>query len=205
VVFGAGQTGVAIARVLIERGRHVRLIEPDGPRAHRVAELLPQARVFHATGFDREFLERERIGRCRAAVFAAGDDSRNLYGAVLAKLHGVAHTIAVLEDPAAAEVLDAAGVDATIDPGDETAELMVRFAADPRTHQVVMLEDDRFEVRDIEVRSEGGARETGDGVVGAILRDGRALFPDGEPDLRPGDRAIVLSDSERAAAVERAL
>ena len=63
-------------------------------------------------------------------------------------------TIAVLEQPGSADVFDAAGVDASIDPGAETAEVMVRFAHDPRTRQIAMLEDDRFQVLDITVRPE---------------------------------------------------
>lgn len=61
-------------------------------------------------------------------------------------------TLTVLDDPAAAEVFEAAGVDVTIDPGDETAEKRARFAFGERTHQMAMLEDDRFEVLDISVR-----------------------------------------------------
>ena len=53
---------------------------------------------------------------------------------------------------AAAETFHAADVDSTIDPAAETAEVMVRFAHDPRTRQIAMLDEDRFEVLDIAVR-----------------------------------------------------
>jgi trk system potassium uptake protein TrkA len=209
-LFGAGRVGTAIARVLLDKGISVRLVEPDAARARAAAAALDRARVFHATGLDPAFLHRERIGTAGAAVFAGGDDSRNLHAAVLAKLHGIGLTLTVLDDPAAAEVFEAAGVDVTIDPGDETAEKMTRFTFDERTHQMAMLEDDRFEVLDITVRP--GSRfayrpvdalpEAG---VGAIVRDGTVFFPDGEDELRPGDRAIVLTEPEHASAIERDL
>ena len=41
VVFGAGGTGLAIARVLLEQGIRVRLIESDEERAREVADELP--------------------------------------------------------------------------------------------------------------------------------------------------------------------
>ena len=89
VVYGAGQTGVAVAAALLEQHVGVRLVEPDADRARVVAETLHGARVFHATGLDPEFLERERIGRAQAAVFTMHEDARNLYAATLAKTVGV--------------------------------------------------------------------------------------------------------------------
>ncbi|MDH4345998.1 MAG: NAD-binding protein, partial [Thermoleophilia bacterium] len=77
VVFGGGRVGMAIARALVEQRIAVRLIEPNRERARDVAEALPDVRVYNATGFDPEFLERERIGRTQAAIFAMRDDAKN--------------------------------------------------------------------------------------------------------------------------------
>jgi trk system potassium uptake protein TrkA len=89
---------------------------------------------------------------------------------------------------------------------------MVRFAHDPRTRQVAMLDEDRFEILDIAVRPE--SRLAGrplvelsptTSVVGVILRDGGLVFPTGEQRLRAGDRVIVLVERRRVGEVERAL
>lgn len=212
VVFGAGATGVAVARLLLEQDIRVRLIEADGGRAREVAEELPGARVFHATGIDAEFLERERIGRTRAAVFALPDDGKTVYAATLARLHGVSFTIGVVHDPVSIPVFEAAGIDVAINPRAVTAEEIVRWAHDPRIRQLAMLEGDRYEVLDITVRAESELigrpfRElplTGS-LIGAIVRGGRAIFPHGEDALQPGDRAIIFTESSRVAQVERAL
>ena len=63
VIFGAGQMGTTIARVLLDRGIRVRFVEGRAERAREVAEEMPEARVFHASAFDPEFFERERIGQ----------------------------------------------------------------------------------------------------------------------------------------------
>ena len=212
VVLGGGQTGVAIARLLIDQGIKVRVIEASGPRAREVAEELPEARVFHATGTDPDFLEREKIGTARAAVFAMPEDAKNLYAAALAKMHGVHFTIGIVHDPLSADVFDQAGVDVAVNPRSVTAEEIVRFAHDPRIRQLAMLEGDRFEVLDITVRDDSALcgrpfKElpmTGS-LIGAIVRDGQAIFPHGEDELRPGDRAIIFAESSRLQQVERAL
>jgi trk system potassium uptake protein len=212
VIFGAGRMGTTIARVLLDRGIRVRFVEGRAERAREVAEELPQARVFHASAFDPEFFERERIGRAMAAVFALNDDPGNLFSAVLAKAHGVKLTIALAHDQASLEVYERGGVDVALNPRQVIAEELVRFGHDPRIRQIAMLDDDRFEILDLTVREESelaGTRfdelpATGS-VIGAIVRDGAALFPHGDDVLQAGDRVIVFVESRRASLVERVL
>ena len=208
----AGDTGVAIARVLLAEGARVRIVEASPERARSVAEELPDARVFNATAMDADFIKRERIGTAEAAIFAMQSDEKNLYAATLAKLHGVSLTVAVVTEPASADVLERAGVDIVINPRMVTAEEIVRFAHDPRIRQMAMIEGDRFEILDITVRDDSELvgkpfRElpmTGS-LIGAIVREERAIFPHGEDVLLPGDRAIIFAEAARVHQVERAL
>jgi trk system potassium uptake protein TrkA len=212
VIFGAGRMGATIASVMHQRDIRVRLIDAHADRARNVARDLPQVPVFNASAFDPDFLEHERIGPYSAAVFCMNDDARNLYGAVLAKRRGVGLTIALTHDPVSAEVYESGGVDVAINPRQVAAEEMVRFAHDPRCRQVAMLEGDRFEVLDISVRPDSELANkafkdlpaTGS-VIGAVVRNGAALFPHGTDVLQPGDRVIIFVESRRAAIVEQAL
>jgi trk system potassium uptake protein TrkA len=212
VIFGAGRAGTAVARLLLEQGIGVRMIEASRERARDVAAELPDARVYHASGFDPDFLERERIADAQVAIFAMRDDLKNHFAATLAKVHGAAFTVAIVHDASSQEVFEHAGIDVTVNPRQITAEEIVRFAHDPRTHQVVMLEGDRFEVLDITTRP--GSEYVGlsfrempirGALIGAIVRDGEAVFPRGDEVLRSGDRAIIFTESQRVGEVERAL
>jgi trk/ktr system potassium uptake protein len=212
VIYGAGRIGGAVASHLVRQGINVRVIESDRERARIVADKLSNVRVFNATGIEPDFLERERIGNARAAIFAMRDDAKNHYAATLAKLHGVGFTIAVVHEAISAQVFERAGVDVAVNPRQLTAEELVRFAHDPRTRQVAMLEGDRYEVLDVTVRGESGLankrfRElpmTG-ALIGALVRQGKAIFPHGDDVLLPGDRVIVFTEAQRAAEVEKAL
>ena len=206
VVFGAGQVGAAIARALTTQGIGVRVIEPDRERAREVAEELPECRVYNTSGIDVDFLERERIGRAQAAVFAMKEDAKNHYAATLARVHGVRFTIAVVHDTISTKVYELSGVDVTINPRAVTAEEIVRFAHDPRTQQVAMLEGDRYEVLDITTKptSEYVGLRFRDmpirgALIGAIVRDGRAIFPRSDEVLQAGDRVIVFTETSRVA------
>lgn len=212
VIYGAGRIGVAVAEHLLDQSIRVRMIESNAERARAVAELVPRARVFNATGVDPDFLERERIGQARAAIFAMRDDAKNHYAATLAKLHGVGFTIAVVHEPISIEVFERAGIDVAVNPRQLTAEELVRFAHDPRTQQVAMLEGDRYEVLDVTVRAESELSNTRfrelpmtGALIGALVRNGKAIFPHGDDMLLPGDRVIVFTDARRALEVEKAL
>jgi trk system potassium uptake protein TrkA len=212
VVFGAGRVGSAIARVLLDQGIGVRMIEASREQARRAAEAYPEARVFAATGFEADFLERERIGQAQAAIFAMRDDTKNLYAASLAKVHGVQFTIAVAHEPASVAAFEQAGIDVAINPRAVTAEEIIRFAHDPRTQQVAMLEGNRYEILDVTTRET--SRYVGTkfrdmpvhgALIGAIVRNGTALFPHGDDILQAGDRVIIFTEAANAPWVIEAL
>src|SRR3989337_146404 len=108
--------GTTIAGVLLERGLRVRVVDAQRERVSQIAETLPKVRAFHAGAFDPEFLERERIGRARAGVYCLNDDAKNLYGALLAKEHGLDLTIALVHDHTSVAVYARGGVDVTVNP-----------------------------------------------------------------------------------------
>jgi trk system potassium uptake protein len=99
-----------------------------------------------------------------------------------------------------------------INPRQVTAEELVRFAHDPRIRQIAMLDDDRFEILDFTVRPESALAgkpfrdmpATG-AIIGAVVRNGDAMFPHGDDTLRADDRVIIFVESRNASAVERAL
>lgn len=212
VIYGAGRMGSAIARVLIAQGISVRMVEVSGAQARRAAEALPKARIFQATGFDADFLERERIGQSQAGIFAMRDDAKNQYAASIARVRGIPFTIALAHEAVSVSAFDQAGIDVAINPRAVTAEEIVRFAHDPRTQQVAMIEGNRYEVLDVTTRE--SSRYIGmafrdmpvhGSIIGAIVRNGGAIFPHGDDVLQAGDRVIIFTEAANAPWVVEAL
>jgi trk system potassium uptake protein TrkA len=212
VIFGAGRVGSAIARLLLDQGMSVRLIEASRERARIVAESLPKARVYNATGIDPDFLERERIGHAHAAIFAMRDDAKNLYAASLAEVHGVKFTISIAHEAVSVEAFEHAGINVSVNPRGVTAEEIIRFAHDPRTKQVALLEGNRYEVIDVTLKDTSeyiGKRfremPIRGALIGAVVRNGSAIFPHRDDILEAGDRVIVFTQAADADRVVKAL
>jgi len=212
VIFGAGRVGSAIARELLDQGISLRMIEASPEQARRAAEAFPKARVYNATGVDPDFLERERIGQSQAGIFAMRDDAKNQYAASLARVHGIPFTIAIAHEAVSVAAFDQAGIDVSVNPRAVTAEEIVRFAHDPRTQQVAMLEGDRYEVLDVTTRETSRYVNTSfrdmpihGALIGAIVRNGNAIFPHGDDVLQAGDRVIVFTEAANVPWVVEAL
>ena len=212
VVYGAGRVGSAITRVLLDQEINVRLIEASRDQARRAAEMFPGIRIFNASGFDPDFLERERIGQAQAGIFAMRDDAKNLYASSLTRVHGIPFTIAIAHESVSIAAFDQAGIDVSVNPRAVTAEEIVRFAHDPRMQQVAMLEENRYEVLDVTTRE--SSRYIGTtfrdmpvhgALIGAIVRNGQAIFPHGDDVLEAGDRVIVFTEAANAPWVVEAL
>ena len=134
------------------------------------------------------------------------EDAKNHYAATLAQGPRRRFTIAIVHDRISQEVYEHVGIDVAVDPRRVTAEEIVRFAHDPRTQQVAMIEGDRYEVLDITTGPDSEYvgkpfREMPirGAVIGAIVRDGEAIFPHGDDMLLAGDRVIVFTESSRVA------
>ena len=115
------------------------------------------------------------------------DDAKNLYAASLAEVHGVKFTIGIAHEAVSTEAFEHAGIDVSVNPRAVTAEEIIRFAHDPRTKQVALLEGNRYEVIDVTLRDTseyiGKAFKempVRGALIGAVVRNGSAIFPHGD-------------------------
>ncbi len=213
VIFGAGRVGSAIARVLLAQGlsvRHDRGVEGAGAPRRRGA---PEgARLQRHRLRRRTSSSASASARRRPAIFAMRDDAKNLYAASIAQVHGIPFTIAIAHEAVSVSAFDRAGIDVSINPRAVTAEEIVRFAHDPRTQQIAMLEGNRYEVLDVTTRD--SSRYIGmafrdmpvhGSIIGAIVRNGAAIFPHGDDVLQAGDRVIIFTEATNAPWVVEAL
>ncbi|WP_460922693.1 Trk system potassium transporter TrkA [Salinarchaeum chitinilyticum] len=205
VILGGSELGFQIAKLFEDRGYRPRLIEVDHDRARELAERLPNTTVMESDVTDTEFLVREHVDESDVVVATLGTDEQNLLASLLAERIGTPRTLAVVETVDYADLFEAVGIDAAINPREEVAEEIVRFTRAGQTEKVSMLEHDRGEVLEIEIDEDSVlanrtiVEATADlpdcVVIGAISRDGELVVPRGETTVQPGDHVVIFVDS----------
>ncbi len=211
VVFGGGKIGLHLARRLEAADIEVKVFERDPQRARLCAERLPESLVIQEEGLSKETLVSHGVDRASAFVSCAGDDRTNVLATLHAKQLGVPLCLAVVTSEQLVPLVDALGVDGAFSLRLTTAEAILRFM---RTEAVraVHLTLSGAEVLDLHADPGSaivGAEADGRGPfagceVGAILRDGNVVIPDGEERVEAGDRVLVFRLQGAAPDIERA-
>ena len=208
-IFGGGEIGYHVARLLGERGFTPRLIEQDAERARMLAEELPNAQVMESDATDIKFLEREHIDEADVVVATLESDEKNLLVSLLAERLGADRTVSIIDTPSYVELFEAVGVDVAINPREVVAEEITKLTQSDRTENVALIESDKAEVIEIEVADdsvlagrpirESVADLPAGVVIGAITRKQQFVTPRGDTVIEPGDHVVVFVD---AAAIE---
>jgi len=210
MVAGATRIGIGVARRLEKDGVPVTLIEEDHGKCLEAAGTLSEAMVLHGAPTDRELLSDEGVDRVSAFVACTDNHQLNVVACMLARRLGVARTFAVVDDPAFSGLVGEMGIDALISPRLLTVGLAAQFVRRGRVRALAALLEDEVELVEVElaegtrlVRGSLAEAKLPRGVlVAALLRGDSVIIPGGNDFARPGDRAVVISTTERARELD---
>lgn len=210
MILGGGMVARFIAEELSGRAS-IKIIEHDFARAERLAGCLPQALVIHGDGTDLDLLQAEDIDEMDAFVAVTGDDENNIIATLLALQHDVTRPIALVNRVAYLPILPKIGLNAVISKQMLTVNAVQQFIQHRQVAAIASLPG--IEGQMIEYIASEGARITQKplrsvkfpraAVVGAVLRNGTLLIPDGDTVIRPGDRTIIFTLPEALNELDR--
>ncbi len=190
-------------------GMGVKIVEQDHEKCLRLAETLPQAMVIHGDATDHDLLEAEGIFECDALVTLTDRDEENLLMALSAQRAGIQTVIAKMNRPNYIDMMRDFGVDSIISPKDITANMIsayVRSKANSQGSAVEHLYKLLGGAMEAVSFTAGKATNFLDTplkdlrlkpglLVGAIVRDGPTLIPDGHTKILEGDTVLVMAKS----------
>ena len=215
VIAGGGNSGRFLAETLESRNFSVKLIDPDVERCEYLSERLRRTTIIHGDVTRMGFMKEERIGLADAFIAVARDDEDNMMACLLAKELGAKQTVARVNRPDYASLVQKTGVDLAVSPRHVTADRVMTMILGraSRVERVSLMEEGKIQI--IELRAEKGAALVDrplaevappeDMLVGAIVRHGRVKVPGGEDRIRPGDTVIVAALSEKMDEIEKLL
>ncbi|MBO8138456.1 MAG: Trk system potassium transporter TrkA [Desulfotomaculum sp.] len=201
MILGGGRIGYYLASKLDSMGIKVKLVERDGEKCEELAERLPNVLVLKADGTDIDFLQDEGVKDTDAFVAVTGFDEENLLISLMAKQMGARQVVAKVSRPSYAAMVERLGVDHAVSPRLITVSEILRFIRGGKLLNMFVLPNGQAEVVELIVQKDSrlvnkslqGAGLPKGVIVGAILRNNKAIIPEGKEVINEGDRLVVFS------------
>ena len=210
MVLGAGDLGRNVAAMLEDTCR-VKLIDPTGWDAQDASEELQRTLIIEGADHEMDLLEREGLAEMDAFVAATDEEEKNLIACLYAKRLGVPRTLARVELKFYRSLMMTVGVDAAVSPRQVTVNAILKYVRTGDIRAVVRMRGVSAEAIEL-VPGEGAkvldgplrtVRFPQGALVGMVVRSGEVVIPDGDTQIRPGDRVVVFALDKIVGQVEK--
>jgi len=204
LLVGSGRPAYFLARRFGTNGTRVTLVVDAPDEARRLSRALESVPVVVGDGARPEVLDDAGALQADALVAFTADDHRNLVACQVARrVFSVRRTIALVNDPENREAFVRLGVDVAVSVPELLAGILVRETVFDQLRGHEVFGDGQTLVSEVELGSSspGCGRCLADlgasqGLVAAVLRNGRTFVPKGETRLEDGDRLVVITAAE---------
>jgi len=211
MIIGGGHIGFIVAQHLEALNVAVKIIEFNEERAQWLAEHLSKTTVIYGDAMDRKLLEEENISDMEDFLALTNDDETNILVSLIAKKYTVPHIVTLVNRAIYADLISQIGLDVTVSPRLTTVSTVLSYIRKGRILGMASLGDGSIEVLEAEaletskilnipLRKLDLPEET---VVGAILRDGEVVIPDGSTQIMVHDHVLMVTDSKSVLATEK--
>lgn len=209
MLVGGGSIAYYLAKMLMDVGIEVRIIERDMERCTELARLLPEALIIHGDGTDRFMLASEGIAETDAFISLTDIDEENLVMALYATRCGVPKVIAKLNRLNYLDLVRDIGVDSVVSPKYITAHQIIQYvramqnSGGRQIKALYRIADEKAEV--LEFNASKGTKNLckcfkdvklkPNTLVAALVRDDEVIIPHGNDCIEDGDGVIIVRTS----------
>lgn len=213
IIAGGGNIGSYVARKLEERQSrtNVKIIESDRKRAIEIADQVDRTVILHGDALDPEIMREAGMAQAETFVALTNHDQVNILACIMAKRIGSARTLSLVSNSDFSSMIRSIGIDAFISPRGTTISTILQHVRRGRIRGVHSVQNGRAEVLEAEALETSPLIgrplfEVGlpDGMrIGGIVRDGKVLIPDGQMQIKKGDRIVIFALADQVKTVEQ--
>ncbi|ATX79063.1 trk system potassium uptake protein TrkA [Mariprofundus aestuarium] len=211
MIVGGGHIGFIVASELEKAGALVKLIEYNADRAEWLSDQFNNVIVIQGDALDQKLLEEENIDKMDDFLAVTNDDETNILSSLISKRYGVPHVVTLVNRSIYTQLVRQIGLDVTVSPRLSTVASILSFVRKGRIHGMASIADGNLEVLEAEALETSAILHTplkdlalpDDTVIGAILRDGQIIVPNGTVEVEPHDHVLIVTTSTSIPAVEK--
>ncbi len=207
MILGASRMAYYLAKMLLDNGTTVKIIDQDRDRCRQFCDLLPGATMIHGESIQQELLLEEGIGSVDAFVALTGIDEENILMAFYANAQNVPKVVAKINHNQLAAMADNLGLDCIISPKKVVVDVLLRYvralenSIGGQVETLYKLMDGRAEALEFKVQADFEALQIPlkvlalkkDILIAGIVRGRKNIIPSGEDVIMAGDRVIILA------------
>jgi trk system potassium uptake protein TrkA len=194
IIVGGGKVGAHLARLLLNEGHPVKVVEIRRAEIPRLQADLAEDTVLLGDGTDPGVLEEAGVRQAQVVAAVSGSDETNLVVLDLARAEfGVPRTIARVNNPKNAWMFaPQMGVDVALNQADLMAHLIAEEMSLGDMITLLKLRKGQYSL----------AKEC---VLAAVIRKGELLIPRGDTVLEAADEVLAVVHASQAAALSAVL
>ncbi len=204
VVVGVGKVGFELARKLAEEGHDVVLIDQNDNVLKEADEHL-DVQILTGNGASLALLEEASVRHSDLFIAVTDIDEVNIVSCMIAKKIGAKRTVARLRETVFGDSTNGLltskdlGIDLIAKPEEDVAYHIVKLLRAPAATEVEYLAGGKVQMLGFRIQDGSPlAHKTIEQAklayctIGAILRDGDTLVPQGSTRLYPGDEIFII-------------
>ena len=211
VIAGASAIGIEVAKQLESSSVKVSIIEPDIHKAEQASSILKKAVIIHGSFLERKILAEAGIREADSFISVTGDDEDDIMSCILSTAEGADRTIPLIQEPTYLPILASiTEIDSAVSRHLTLVNDILRLLRTGNVLKDVLIKDIDAEVLELVVGSKSKVcnkkisainfpRET---VVGAIVRSGKVVLPEGNVIIEAGDDVVIFSQPESIPQIE---
>lgn len=215
IVVGGGNTGSQLAKLLLEAGHTVHVIDERPMILEKLAMEVPQEVIIHGDGSSPTVLEKAGIQKAQVLAAVTGSDETNLVVTSLGKFEfNVPRVIARINNSKNAWLFTPEmGVDVSLNQAEILAKLTVEEMSLGDMMTMLKLRRGKFSL--VEEKIFPGAQAVGIAVkdlklplnciISGIIRHGEIIIPRGVTVLEEGDEILALVDDSARVQLAKIL
>ena len=207
MIIGGGKSTYYLAKLLMNMGIEVKIIESNRQKCEELSILLPKAIIINGDGTDEELLKEEGIETAESFVPLTGIDEENVMLTLYARKVSKAKVITKINRMTFKTVLNDLDLGSVIYPRYITSEAIVAYVRAKRASRGSDIEtlyhifDSKAEAIEFRIREESSVTDVclanlslkKNLLIAFINRNGRIIIPSGNDCIRVGDTVTIVT------------